>query len=448
MQSLQKSRWPRHVFSLLPLWLLLGLLLNGCGGSTWPYPCEANPGPSPVSDLAVVDQFVYQLSSGTQSLVALRASDGAVQWRDSAPAWASLTGENERIYYLNYSSLPGSLSALRASDGKLLWSKSTNGNTVLQAANGSVYLAQQGEGRWQFMALNGSNGSARWTIDLASFDSLQSVDGVVYLLDGQGHVHAVRAETGAPLWQTSLDQVTLYPEPQIEIPPYARLEVVQGVVFVRTDQLYALRASDGHMLWHVPLVADGTGALLPSFAVANGMVYLSLHGHLAALRASDGKPVWQKLEPADYGYLAVTSGVLYASAGILLPGQINSSPLYAFQASTGHLLWSFNVTQHPVYIRALASQGSILYLLISSQANWHEPAATLMALQGTTRKTLWQHSVGATALLLDRSALYAGFAGNSTSPCALQNTDQLTKFDVNNGSLIWHEQLEPSPLSH
>ena len=428
MRLLQKNQWFRHFFLLLLLCQLLGVLLNGCG--RFGGRCEANFGPSPIPGLAVMGNSVYLLSSGGQALSALRASDGLLQWRASALSGyqASLTADNGRVYLDTTSSSPGSVSVFRARDGKLLWSKNTQAPLLI--IHGSVYLYQDGI----LTALNGSNGSSRWTMQLSSFSSLQSAAGVVYLLDGQGQVHALQEANGARLWQANLDHLSL---PQYRgaslLATYPRLQILQGVVYVRTDQMYALRASDGHVLWHVPLAQSSS----QPFAVAHGVVYFVLNGHLSALQAADGHPIWQSQGNTRYHFFLLIPGIVYATQADVTQGSLDTSYLDALQTSDGHVLWHY----HGSFIHAVAIQGSILYLLTSS-ASLYDSDATLLALQGHDGKPLWHHSVRATALLLQSGFLYVGLAGNSSSPCAPQSADQLTNFEAEKGSQIWHKHIQ------
>ena len=99
--------------------------------------------------------------------------------------------------------------------------------------------------------------------------------------------------------------------------------------------LYALQASDGHVLWH-------TQSNLYSFTgVSNGTIYLNTFdagkSTLFALRASDGSQLWQQQEEA--ALLVVQGDVLYA----VNPTQ---GRVIALRASDGTHLWGYQEGKH------------------------------------------------------------------------------------------------------
>jgi outer membrane protein assembly factor BamB len=129
------------------------------------------------------------------------------------------------------------------------------------------------------------------------------VGGHVYFADWGGTVWSVRADTGKVAWKTKLpDAISSTPA------------VVDGRVYIalspyatRTGtRLVALRASDGKQLWETPFRATAKGAW-SSPIVADGLVFVGLaasigqseedatiHGAIAAIDAKSGKLAWQK----------------------------------------------------------------------------------------------------------------------------------------------------------
>ena len=99
---------------------------------------------------------------------------------------------------------------------------------------------------------------------------------------------ALRAGDGHVLWHMHLNATDGFAS--------GTVAQANGVVFVATlhGAVYALRASDGALLWHV---ARPTGQDNPPFPVSptvvNGIVYTAAQQHIYALRASDGKQLWQ-----------------------------------------------------------------------------------------------------------------------------------------------------------
>ncbi len=111
--------------------------------------------------------------------------------------------------------------------------------------------------------------------------------------------------------------------------------------------VYALNASTGALLWSNGI--GNYGVLQSSPAVANGVVYVGTTdtgAGVAAMDASTGALLWSY---SPYGVFqsspAVANGVVYVGSGGLVaptyPGSIAAGNIYALNASTGAVLWSY-----------------------------------------------------------------------------------------------------------
>lgn len=436
MHALASKRW-LHLCTLSFL-LLIGSILSGCDGSLVPGgPCEANPGPNPVPDLAVMGDSIYMVSEGTRSLSALRMRDGALEWRTFASYSGILAAEHDIVYVSDYQGNQEGISAVQASNGKRLWSRPTRDQVLVE--DGAVYLSHSET----VTALDGFTGFLRWTMKQSSVSTLQVFAGVVYILDEQGQLRTFHTNNGTPLWQASLDRTALsFYQSNDFVYLHANTRSIvqdQGVVYVHTDRVYALRASDGHLLWQSSVKRES----ILSLDVVNGVVSILLDGQAVALRASDGKVLWHSQLRVWYVSLLVTGGILYASESA---GTTQGAIIDAFQANDGHLLWHHSKDSRS-YLFLLASQGPMLYLLTAPPEDIRQVDANLTVLQGKSGNVLWQEPVRAAAFLLDGAFLYAGLAGNSSSICALKGEDQLTQFRAKNISRVWHVQLQGNPSS-
>lgn len=178
--------------------------------------------------------------------------------------------------------------------------------------------------------------------------------GVGSLSGSQHGVYALQASDGVVLWRHPTT------EPAITAPL-----VVNGVVYAGVGtSLVALRASDGTLLWQVPLLANGKPALSQTLASDARAIYVvageqvpenpnsdtGTNNVLYALRPSDGGVLWRF--DLGGGYLqdappvvAQGMGIVYVSAGAspdeLAQGNQTSAHLYALRASDGKQLWQY-----------------------------------------------------------------------------------------------------------
>lgn len=132
-------------------------------------------------------------------------------------------------------------------------------------------------------------------------------------------------------------------------PPQAALTVANGVVYGLGDKRFAMRASDGKMLWHSPpltgLAASRYGTLSHPPVVADGVIYSAVaYGAIAAWDERDGHTLWVSQFAPD-AETAQAANPLY-SAGMPLPLATRSAiyasagrSVYALRVSDGSVLW-------------------------------------------------------------------------------------------------------------
>jgi outer membrane protein assembly factor BamB len=122
----------------------------------------------------------------------------------------------------------------------------------------------------------------------------------------------------------------------------------------KDDQaVYAFDALNGRRLWktslasalgrrpYMPETDPAAGPCAPSVACDGQRVYaMFASGHLLALRAGDGKPLWHKdFGLPDNSYGIASSPVMSADLVIIQFDQADRSLLAAFQGSSGRLVW-------------------------------------------------------------------------------------------------------------
>jgi eukaryotic-like serine/threonine-protein kinase len=114
--------------------------------------------------------------------------------------------------------------------------------------------------------------------------------------------------------------------------------VANGVVYVTSGYgyVYALKASTGAVLWNYSTGDD----VQTSPAVANGVVYFGgyYNGYAStvyALNAATGALLWTyTIGPYTYSSPTVANGVVYVGGG-------QDNTVYALDANAGTLLWSY-----------------------------------------------------------------------------------------------------------
>ncbi len=165
------------------------------------------------------------------------------------------------------------------------------------------------------------------------------------------------------------------------------MTIAGGVVYLGTtdNMAYALRSSDGKLLWR-QAIAGGVD-IQP--VVSNGVVYLnSFEGsngpdHVYALRASDGSVLW-RYNPNGYTYISPTigaGGVLYLAS---------QDGVYALQGSNGHVLWRYATSgsgdDNPVVVNG------VVYAITTENGQ----SAALYALRADDGGLLWRYQEGNT----------------------------------------------------
>jgi outer membrane protein assembly factor BamB len=176
------------------------------------------------------------------------------------------------------------------------------------------------------------------------------------------YIYALKASDGSVLWQSlDSDPITA---------PISDGGMVYDLFYSNGDAiLVALRAGDGSVLWESKPIP----VIVPRIAVANGVVYLSTSTYylgqahtdvkpaVIAFRASDGRQLWR--------YDAAQQ---FASAPVIANGKVyigEGPALTVLRASDGKRLWSIATNFHgPSTHEEMAVTGDTVYLYIEEPA--------------------------------------------------------------------------------
>jgi outer membrane protein assembly factor BamB len=269
---------------------------------------------------------------------------------------------------------PGAVIALDAETSTLLWRTDLPTELVSSpaVADGRVYVTTTTA---ELYALDAATGNELWhstiaegvtdfsgsptvvgdTIYVSNGSSPAVLDGVVF--DGSAFgdlVSALDASTGELRWRTQMPQVGIY----------------------------ALKAEDGAILWHVQTL----DRVESSPAVANGLVFAGDNfGTLHAIDAATGEERWQQKFPWVNTYIeaspAVAKGVVYVGSDMNGGYGGFTSDFIAFDAQTGEEVWHFSwpngALSSPVVVDGVIYFGSLDHHLYALDA---ESGAQLWAM--------------------------------------------------------------------
>ena len=160
--------------------------------------------------------------------------------------------------------------------------------------------------------------------------------------------------------------------------PLARPAIVGGVVYIGGDHLVAaLRADSGAVLWQARGIDDD---ILVAPVVDGGIVYTEGVTTLYALATSDGAPRWQAPigSPNDStdATLVASGGVLYTADGL---GSVT-----AYRGADGTTLWGSHVNNSAFALAVeqgsvvVVTQLHVIYALDASDGSlrWQQPIDT------------------------------------------------------------------------
>jgi len=345
------------------------------------------PGVSVTTPIPAVTAHTIYASSGG-NLYALNAQTGALRWCrqvaiDGAfpcpgscpPPPSIILGQlavaDGAVYVCASGYGDGQSYAFRASDGALLWqaisgclvgSLFTGETTVPLVGHGIVYSGS--------VALQAQDGHIIWATQVGgrSFVPQALTNGVLFGHDAES-IMALGADNGGVRWKYAPPGST----------PGGRIAVANGRVYVgmhgQGNALHVLDAANGALLWTSAMAAASNPT------VANGKVYLGSWGNmLYALQASDGAVCWR-----------YTASVSITTATTIADGvaYVNLDGPYAFDATTGIVFWHRPLgAGQNVWFTPLAVAGNVVYLARTDG----EGNSVIYALNAATGAPYWQTS--------------------------------------------------------
>lgn len=261
------------------------------------------PASQPLSPLVIGNTLFFENADTTDSfLEAANAKTGAQIWRIQHAGNGFLISNQTTLYesFCDFSSGTCSLDAINASNGAMAWSYDLSGGTAwIALANGVVY----GVSYQHFFALNAATGALLWQQNLLMYtDQEASMTPVIkgnilsfascnVTKQSSGfpgcYLYAFNAHTGQELWHMTTTS-SLQATPTIK----------DNVVYAgATDgTLFALNARTGQQLW-----SANTGGLIAQLVATASTLYIGIlapDGQSQSIEAFDTAthtPLWGQL---------------------------------------------------------------------------------------------------------------------------------------------------------
>jgi outer membrane protein assembly factor BamB/triacylglycerol esterase/lipase EstA (alpha/beta hydrolase family) len=281
----------------------------------------------------------YDSSTAGGTIFALNINNGRNRWYHTFDGNINSVAVFEGIAYMSEN---GNIYMFNISDGTLVRHFKVgyfidppvvvNGVIYVHAINRTGTSSES-----VFYALN-NNGSQIWSYRTGPVGNRSSgetpvvVNKVLYVSTEDGGVYALNTNNGSLLWHTQLDSSD--GSANLSSPT-----VLNGIVYVAgfsSGHLYALNADTGSL---VRRSQYNSGGGIASLTASDGVLYISNDVSIYALRASDGHQLWHKQTDGHRNLLTAAGGVVYVSSSFPTNPNSDGSVTYAFRASDGFMLW-------------------------------------------------------------------------------------------------------------
>ncbi len=399
------------------------------GSLLWYHKIDPGAGNAPLVSGGIVYITANISDVGPGTLYALQASDGVELWHyTSNDTLSAPLLNNGLVYVTSYDvvSQNGSLVALRASDGVQLWHDTARGLSYNAPVvdNQIVYVsASTDNGSGMVYALHANNGTQIWNYTTTTFTSLSLVvNGIAYLVSDQG-LSALQSSNGQLLWKVPVVGNT-------GLPP----QVINGVIYLTTTTISleasATPTSQVGMLPKLGMIGNLLQRVVPMASIKQTLPLKQGLSSVYAVRISDGAVLWHYTLSKENGnnwanWLSVENGTVYVGTYV----DQDKSYIYALRTNDGSLLW--RQTMHKgMSVNAYIANGVIFIASFINDGSINDGSGAMYALHASDGSQLWYHSmywVVYNPPVLVGSTIYVSTAGG-----------EVNAFQASNGSLLWH----------
>jgi outer membrane protein assembly factor BamB len=261
------------------------------GTRIWRFPSSGPTGP------AIAGGTIY-VADNYGEVYAISRSDGRRLWSFSTsqgePSAVAATGD---VVYVGGSNTGSSVYAIRS--GRQIWRSPIQAYSGPAIAGASVFIVSTASNP-RIYALRHRDGAKLWDFPTGAWWIPLIANGTVYVSGNNGVLPALRATDGKEIWR--FNSGSAYP-----------LMAVSGgdTIYVSSDtDVYALRAKSGAQVWHLP--TSLTHPITPPAVTVTGDTVYVCSNNLLALQASDGKGIWSfPVEGPHASPVTVAAGVVY-----------------------------------------------------------------------------------------------------------------------------------------
>jgi outer membrane protein assembly factor BamB len=302
---------------------------------------------------------------------------------------------------------------------QVLWHFNVSGGMGFgQVVNDTYYIPLTNGSLTKLCAVGVANGKVRWQVDLPGRQLVNPViaNNRLYfsaIKGGYWTVIALDSASGAQKWEYRIGDKVVMDHGMFAAEPSVFLiaasdQAVYGEMMTTRDSKesglrFALRAQDGKPLWQKDEETAYTIGIDKGF-VGDGVLVvakdsddmnvqgLGEQGYVAGYDVASGKLLWSKqLDGPLFGptslfgpmdYTKVVNGVIYVSTNRTIRGQGNS--IYAFSVRDGAQLWHYQDTDTSGGSYPTVTENGVYFNRYAGQ--------TLVALDSTTGKIRWTYN--------------------------------------------------------
>jgi outer membrane protein assembly factor BamB len=250
------------------------------------------------------------------------------------------------------------------------------------------------------------------------------VGGRLYLLDAEGELAALDADSGKQIWRVRVAAKTGASQTLS-----GGLAFGDGRIYATSGQteLFALDPANGGAIWRKSLNAPARAA--PTFF--EGRVFITTKDNeLIALDAATGRPVWNHIGTQESEGVYGQSSP--AADGNIVLSSYSSGELYAFRVETGRTVWADNLSA----VRRASAFWSLTDIAAAPVIDRNRAIAVsiggrMVAIDVRSGARAWQVEMGST------STPYS--VGDYVF--AIDNDQELLCIDRESGGIKWISQL-------